>query len=363
MIRPLLRLLIRPRQAAAALALVLASFTAPAAAHISNTGLATLKVDGERLQLDLALTSTDLQPDDAALLKRAGDGDAAAAQAMQRLVTQAWVVEANGQPCRNVRFSVQGSRVSDDRVLVHAEFRCASAPGQLVLRDGLVRRLGAHYRTVLTIQPAAGATSEHILDRPDAVVERRLDAPASRFGRGLFAHGIEHIATGVDHLLFVLALMLGTRGLWPTLGVVTMFTLAHSLSLALAVLGLVNIDARFVEPLIAASIAWMGWQNLRRDATKPLRTRALAAFGFGLVHGLGFASALGELSLGGAALAWALLSFNAGVEFGQAVVVVALLPLLARLDRSPRAAAVQRGLCIALIGIGSVWALARLAGA
>jgi hypothetical protein len=262
-----------------------------------------------------------------------------------------------------VRFSVQGSRVNDERLVVHAEYRCASAPGRLVVRDGLVRRLGEHYRTVLTIQPAAGATSEHLLDRPDAVVERRLDTPPSGSGFGLLALGVEHIATGVDHLLFVFALMLGTRGVWPTLGVVTMFTLAHSVSLALAVLGFVNIDARYVEPLIAASIAWMGWQNLRDGAAKPVRTRALAAFGFGLVHGLGFASALAELSLGGAALAWALFSFNAGVELGQAVVVIVLLPVLARLDRSPRAAAVQRGLCLALVGIGGVWALARLGGA
>ena len=118
-----------------------------ASAHVSNTGLATLAVEGDRLRLELAMTAVDLVPGDAAMFRNAAAGDRSAAEALRRLIDAAWIVEVDAEPCRLGRFSVQGSRVSDDRVLLQAEFACARAPGRLVVRDGLGARFGEHYRT------------------------------------------------------------------------------------------------------------------------------------------------------------------------------------------------------------------------
>ncbi|MFM2294604.1 MAG: hypothetical protein RLZZ350_1017, partial [Verrucomicrobiota bacterium] len=147
--------------------------------------------------------------------------------------------------------------------------------------------------------------------------------------------GIGHILNigAFDHLLFLTALLLGCRALKPMLLVITGFTLAHSLTLALAALGVVVISSRVVEPLIAASIVFVAMENFRR-VEKNWPRYALTC-GFGLIHGFGFAGALREAGLGisGAALAVPLLGFNLGVECGQIVVAAVVLPGLFLLRR------------------------------
>lgn len=146
--------------------------------------------------------------------------------------------------------------------------------------------------------------------------------------------GVEHILTGYDHLLFLVALLLGCR-CWKTmLWVVTGFTLAHSVTLALAALDVLVISSRIVEPAIAASIIFVAAENFRRGE-KPWQRYALTC-GFGLIHGFGFASALRETGLanGGAGLVKPLLAFNLGVETGQLCVVAVVLPLLVGLWKS-----------------------------
>jgi hypothetical protein len=147
--------------------------------------------------------------------------------------------------------------------------------------------------------------------------------------------GIEHILTGYDHLLFLCALLFGCRRLKPMLAVITGFTLAHSLTLALAALNIVTIPSRVVEPLIAVSIIFVAAENFRR-AEKSWHRYALTC-GFGLVHGFGFASALREtgFAAGGASLAKPLLAFNLGVEVGQLAVAAVVLPSLFGLQKWP----------------------------
>ena len=110
--------------------------------------------------------------------------------------------------------------------------------------------------------------------------------------------GVKHILTGYDHLLFLVALLATARGLWSVVRIVTAFTLAHSITLTLGALGIVSIPDRIIEPLIAATIVWVALENL--VVAEPDRKRWIWSFGFGLVHGLGFASALTELGLKGA---------------------------------------------------------------
>ena len=107
--------------------------------------------------------------------------------------------------------------------------------------------------------------------------------------------GVEHIIGGIDHLLFLLALLALATSLWQTVKIVTAFTVAHSITLSLAALGLVDVPSSIVEPLIAASIVWVAVENLVAPAGAARRW--LIAGAFGLIHGLGFASALVELGL------------------------------------------------------------------
>ena len=151
------------------------------------------------------------------------------------------------------------------------------------------------------------------------------------------AEGVHHILTGYDHLLFLLCLLLpaalGRQGrtLWAVAGIATLFTVAHSLTLALSALGGVSLPASIVEPAIALTIVVAAIDNLR-----PLfgRWRLAVTFAFGLVHGFGFAGVLQELDLPAAEFGWALLRFNAGLELGQLGVLALAAPLLIAIGRA-----------------------------
>jgi hypothetical protein len=145
------------------------------------------------------------------------------------------------------------------------------------------------------------------------------------------------------------------------LKVVTAFTAAHSLTLALAALGLVHVPARVVEPLIALSIVCVAFETLRaRGAGRDMR--GALAFGFGLVHGFGFAGVLAEFGLPREALGWSLAGFNVGVELGQAAIVLAVAPALALLARrAPQLHALTvRVLAFGIAGAGGFWFVQRL---
>jgi hydrogenase/urease accessory protein HupE len=156
--------------------------------------------------------------------------------------------------------------------------------------------------------------------------------------RTYFALGVEHILLGIDHLLFVLALLLVTRGRKPLLLTITAFTVAHSITLALATLGLVSVPPAPVEAVIALSIVFVAGEILRaRRGVEGLAARApwIVAFAFGLLHGLGFAGALAQIGLPQGRIPIALLFFNVGVEAGQLVFVAGILGLAALGRRLP----------------------------
>ncbi len=195
--------------------------------------------------------------------------------------------------------------------------------------------------------------------------------------RGVFTSyaelGIDHILTGYDHIAFVIALVVASRRLRSILGVVTAFTLAHSITLALASLGVVNVSPTIVEPAIAASIAYVGLRNV---FSRKVRTLWPEAFGFGLVHGLGFAGSIAETLASEKQKVLGLVGFNAGVEVGQLGVVAALavaLTLLRRSSKTPenQPESIDSGLApkwvrvtassvVALLGL--YWFVMRVAG-
>jgi hypothetical protein len=179
--------------------------------------------------------------------------------------------------------------------------------------------------------------------------------------------GTIHILEGMDHLLFLLTLLLIVNGIWPLLKTVTAFTLAHSLTLALATLDLVHIPSVPTEAVISLSIVLLAVEVVHKNQgilTSSERFPWVVAFTFGLVHGLGFAGALSEIGVPQNAVPLALLMFNLGVETGQVMFVLAVSVLLAGFHRLHGRYALQleRAVPYAIGGIASFWTLERLVG-
>jgi hydrogenase/urease accessory protein HupE len=182
--------------------------------------------------------------------------------------------------------------------------------------------------------------------------------------------GIHHIFIGPDHILFVIALILLGGAVWSQAKIITAFTVAHSITLTLATLNIVQLPSRTVESVIALSIIIVGLHDLRQlknGATleKAYDPRIAFAFLFGLVHGFGFASVLAELDLPHYALAWSLAAFNIGVELGQIAIIMVAAPFLLALRHfTPHR--VSQTILIGLAGLvvltGLVWFLQRAFG-
>jgi hydrogenase/urease accessory protein HupE len=190
----------------------------------------------------------------------------------------------------------------------------------------------------------------------------RTTAPPAGNRANFFRLGVAHILGGYDHLLFVAALLLACRTLREAATIITFFTVAHTITLALAALDVARLGGAVVEPAIAATILFVGVENLFR--TPPLRWRCAVTFGFGLVHGLGFAGDLRDMLPGSTfgQVAWPLLTFAAGVEAGHLGLVAAALPLLLLMKRrSPR---VDRyltpALSAAIAAAGGFWLVTRV---
>jgi hydrogenase/urease accessory protein HupE len=197
------------------------------------------------------------------------------------------------------------------------------------------------------------------------------DAPAEQMS--FFHFGVEHVLTGYDHLLFLAALLLVCANFREAATIVTCFTIAHSITLALAALDLIRLPSRVIEPVIAASIVYVALENLIRFRGEKARDkgrliwRATVTFAFGLVHGLGFASVLRELGLGSTSggVVLPLLKFNLGVESGQLAVAAVIFPLILWARR--RGPLLERRLvpaCSVFIAlVGAWWLFERVAHA
>lgn len=165
--------------------------------------------------------------------------------------------------------------------------------------------------------------------------------------RSFFWQGVHHILTGYDHLLFVVALVLGAATLWDLVKVVTAFTAAHSLTLTLAALGAVHLPDAVVEPLISASIVFVAVQNILSPERSHGRSRLAVAFCFGLFHGLGFAGGLLEMmhQMPASTILTAILGFSMGIEAGNQLVLLPLFGALTMFRPSKRESA--QGRCCA----------------
>src|SRR5678816_3954124 len=170
------------------------------------------------------------------------------------------------------------------------------------------------------------ANSDSVTIQMDPVTSKPETVVRNNSFADFLVMGVKHIWTGYDHLLFLFGLLIVTRNFMSSIKIITCFTIAHSITLAVATLNLVPISSRVVEPLIAASIIYVGVENLARGGDA--KGRWILTFAFGLIHGFGFASVLRELGVGsnGRGIAVPLVGFNLGVELGQVAIAGLALP-------------------------------------
>ena len=258
--------------------------------------------------------------------------------------------------------------------VLHLAAPCA-LPARPRVAYSLLAGVDATHRGLLRIERPGQGVELVVLDPAHGPVTVSGAAEQGRQTPSFLHEGVLHILTGYDHVMFLICLMLpavmrrtprgwepvGSLGqaIWPILGIVTSFTLAHSITLGLAASKVVSLPSSVIEPAIAATIVVAAIDNLH-----PLfRRRGVMTFFFGLVHGFGFAGALAELDLPRAAFAWALLRFNFGIELGQLAIVLVAIGALYGLRRTaayPRLAI--GGGSLAAMAFGALWFIERTAG-
>jgi HupE / UreJ protein len=231
-------------------------------------------------------------------------------------------------------FVRMGNPASRDRpaLVIHtAKYRAQSGTivGMPIEFSGLT---AAQSDVLIQITLDDGTTHSAILkpQSPSYIVPEQENSWS--VAKGYTVMGITHILSGYDHLAFVLALILLIRNRWMLVKAITAFTVAHSISLALATIGLLNVPSKPTEAVIALSILFLAIEVLRRDkgvgGSIAVQAPWIVAFGFGLVHGLGFAGALSSVGLPDHAIPLALFAFNIGVEIGQLMFVGVVLVII-----------------------------------
>ena len=332
---------------------------AAALAHQASVSYSELRPQGTAVAGTLRFALTDLRSQ----FSFEGARDAPL-PALVRVALEPFAIRAAGRACA-LQPGSTAEPDGEDGLALHARWLCPVPADELSVRVGFLEYFPPGHTHLSRIDFGGGELSQRVAQRDDPSFQARRTRAANagwEFWRFL-ALGVEHIFTGYDHIAFLVGLLLLGGSLVEMVKIVTAFTVAHSITLALAALDLVAPSPRLIEPLIAASILFVGAENLwalgRHQAAKALRHRWILTFSFGLVHGFGFAAVLRELHLPRAALASGLVSFNLGVECGQVCIVVVALPLL-RWLRRVRAFAPAASACIALLGAFLV--VARLAG-
>jgi hydrogenase/urease accessory protein HupE len=310
-------------------------------AHDPGLSVATARVSGGQLLITLAMARADIAPlakletNYNASVNYGGLG--AVLPRLQNLCRGAFVVSCADRLATLAPGFVQSTNQTD--VQIQMTFSGLS-PGSWTIHSALLAKLPRGHRQFLSVRDEQGTLlGERMLDAAHATLTidcaQVLPAAVVRHSWGEFVTlGVRHIATGYDHLLFLLGLLLVGGSLRSAVPIITSFTCAHSITLALATLNVIHVPARIIEPLIAASIIYVGLENILHPHTKG---RWRLTFAFGLVHGCGFASALRDLGVGsnGLSIVAPLVSFNFGVELGQMTIAALALPMIWRLRDSP----------------------------
>lgn len=349
-------------------------------AHKPSDSYLSAAVHGRSIDVQWDIALRDL--DNAIGLDANGDGAItwgelkAKHQEISAYVLARLAVRGDGSVCPvQIRDQLVDDHTDGGYSVLRAIVTCPNTIHRLGMEYRLFFDLDPQHRGLLRLDAGAAGTHTAIFSREAAVQEFDLGVAASRWSALLdyVREGVWHIWLGYDHILFLLSLLLPAvlnrhAGHWQpvktfntafvdTAKIVTAFTLAHSLTLSLAALGYIALPSRLVESAIAASVVLAALNNLQ-----PLvhGKRWLVAFGFGLVHGLGFANVLADLGLPQGLLVVGLLGFNLGVEVGQLAIVAVVLPCAyyARRADAYRRVVLHAG-SAAIAVIASVWLAER----
>ncbi len=312
----------------------------PAAAHQTGLSRGDYTLNGRDVEAELVFSGAELSRTPGSL---------------QAILESGLHVSSDGAPCPGSWKGIVA--VEADGVRAQMHFACRSAPRELVLRFDFLESFAADHQHLVRVNGDAHADGVGVLAQRELRV--KAGAPRAVGGASLVWMGIEHILSGWDHLLFLIGLVV-VGGRWRSiLLAVTAFTVAHSITLGLAVLDVVHASPIFVEPAIALSVLYVGAENFYVNSTDG---RWRITFPFGLIHGFGFASALRELELPRPQVPMALFTFNAGVEIGQLGVLALVLPVLWLLRKSLFFQKWGvRGISAVIAAAGAVWFVARLA--
>jgi hydrogenase/urease accessory protein HupE len=347
------------------IALILGLFASSALAHEISFSHGKLQL-GTPIQISLELPVRDLAralgteeqslSKSGAVLERRSE--------IERLVAERFVASSGGTRLMHQDFRLEPVIVNKN---LHVSFSLASssqnpAPSlsvQLFPENNL-------HKTFLDVYRDGKLERQAILDDTQTTLELQSSDRQSILEViwNFLLEGVHHIFIGPDHILFVIGLLLLGGTLGQLLKIVSAFTVSHSVTLALATLHLFNPPSSLIEPAIAASIIFVGVHSLVSKNTRDLRV--YFALAFGLIHGFGFANALAEMQLPQDALVWSLCAFNAGVEVGQACIVLLVAPVLAlmrsRLEPVLAGRIIGAG-SLGVIAAGTVWFIERIGGA
>ena len=348
-----------------------------------DPGLSTLKLQhrGGQLRATLIYSPKDLEA--IVALDKNSDGAvsgeeiAAGQQALDKVSRELLLAALDGKP-----LSILETKCTLDENN-NFELESKFSPGSgtvLTVTSKWVEALPPGHRQFVVFQEGSGpAATEDLLDAANHVFTVNLSPSATPSTAtapiatspapppqkqhsfpAFFVLGIEHILTGYDHLLFLFALLIVCDSFKSIAMIVTCFTLAHSLTLALATLDVVQISPGLVEPMIAASIVYVGLENIFRHGHP--KGRWLLTFAFGLIHGFGFAGVLREMQIAKAGnVVVPLVSFNLGVEVGQIAVAAMVLPLIWWLKKKPAFALRWVPACSILVAAaGAYWFIERV---
>ena len=364
---------------AVALLLAVSAFAEPGRAHTRSTSHSSWELEGREARIRLRITQLELTR-----LPWGVVSGAALQPELAEYLVGALRLEAGGAPCPSVG-PVRSLAAPRDRALIEWRVRCPE-DGALAIKSEMMLEVAPGHLHFARLRTPGGPITERVLSNTERTWSLATGEAAPEIGSSIGSYigvGIEHIATGYDHLVFLLGLLLLATRLREVVTIVTGFTLAHSITLALAALGRVQPEAAAVESLIGVSIALVAAENgwlmsgrgraipaavigvllsaavlavvgigaipaltlfglalfstcyflLLARAERPAGLRTAISFCFGLIHGFGFAGVLTEIALPQGRLLPALLGFNLGVEVGQIAIVAVAWPLLRGLSR------------------------------
>ena len=341
-------------------------FITTGAVRAHDPGLSSAEVDIRPAAVSVVITYNER--DIANLIGESPDavrsGNPQAQEKLEQTAKRALVLRAAGQAVSPT--AVVARPEGENNVEFRYEF-AAQPSAEFVFESALLPELSFGHRQAFAARDSAGTeiarailSSRESTAAISAVSSQNLPSGGSRF-REFFMLGIHHIITGYDHLLFLFGLLIVCRTARDGILLITCFTVAHSLTLVLSTFGLVDLPGLFVEATIAASILYVGIENLFRKEGA-LGWRWVLTFAFGLIHGLGFAGVLHDMGIAktGSAAVLPLFAFNLGVEAGQLAIAAVVLPILWKLRDSPAFLRIGVPACSLLVAAaGGYWLIER----